>query len=766
MTKGATESPAVCFVTADFPGIIRNGGIGTHFLLISRALAARGWSVTVLFCGEAEDEARLLDVPDELAQHGVSFKTVDEFPQPPGDGLPHFGGGHTSLEMSERVLAALEALQADIRFDLIEFPDWFAVGMRPIQAKVAGDALLDTRLAVKLHSPSQWQREGNLETISTPQELTIDFCEQYAFEHADIQLSPSNYMLDYVREAGWKVGSPWVAYPYPDCEVSVRQVPEVRELVFFGRLERRKGLHLFLDALDEIDPEIPVLFMGKDTDLDGRRATDVIAKRLADRPHRIETDLDRSAALAMFESGDRLAVIPSLRETFGFTAAECIANRIPFVAARAGGIPEVLDHPPARERWLFDPTVTGLAEKLSDRLRADGEQEVRLRTEVAETCSPTRWNDQVDEVYRDLITDPIKAVSRVSETATVTVAIPHFNHERFLPEALSSIASQTRPPDEVFVVDDGSTSDAALGVFAEQEALYPDWTFERSENRGPGAVRNRCLEVAKGTYFLPFDSDNIATPQLIERLLAAMERNPSRAATTCHNLAFASTPEIEKEKFIFRYAPTGGPLISACLDNVYGDTCALFRVEMLKSVGGFEVHTWSPHEDWETFVKLAVKELEVGVLPQPLFYYRTDVGGRLQDLSTDPAMTYRHRRHMIEGFFANAKLSMPEMLDLWECVIALSKKSYEGVAKELQEQHMWHETQMRELHEWSDARVKELDAFRRSEVAQQVARAKAAEHRLATNPIERFRPAAIRARNAMRRVAAQVGSNSKRSAGL
>jgi hypothetical protein len=126
-------------------------------------------------------------------------------------------------------------------------------------------------------------------------------------------------------------------------------------------------------------------------------------------------------------------------------------------------------------------------------------------------------------------------------------------------------------------------------------------------------------------------------------------------------------------------------------------------------------------------------------------------------------MTFRHRRHMIENFFADAKLSMPETTDLWECVIALWKKSYEGVAKELEEQHLWHEAQMRELREWSDTRVEELEGFLRAEVKQQIARAEVAEHRVATNPTERFRPAAVRARRLAREVANRVGSKDRGS---
>src|ERR1019366_5384563 len=97
------------------------------------------------------------------------------------------------------------------------FPDWGALGMRSIQAKASGDALLDLPLAVKLHSTTQWQREGNLQMRSTTQDLKLEFCERYAFERADVQLSPSRYMIDYTLGVDWAVRDDVViAYPYPE----------------------------------------------------------------------------------------------------------------------------------------------------------------------------------------------------------------------------------------------------------------------------------------------------------------------------------------------------------------------------------------------------------------------------------------------------------------------------------------------------------------------------------------------------------------------
>jgi glycosyltransferase involved in cell wall biosynthesis len=630
-----------------------------------------------------------------LAREGIVLRALDELPGPAGTGLDHYGDDPL-VEPGERVLAALRVLDAEHRFDMIEFPDWRALGFRAIQAKRCGDALVDVPLAVRLHGPSGWQREGNLEPRSTPRELKIEHCERYAFEHADVQLSPSSYMLDHTRALGWRVSdAAAAACPYPEPEPGARAREErIEALAFFGRLERRKGLHLFLDALDGIDPAVPALFLGKETRIDGRLASELIAERLGERPHAIEAELDRGEAIARLRQGGLLAVMPSLRETFGFTVAECVANRIPFVAAEVGGIPEVVDHESARERWLCEPTAAALLMALRRQLAAAG-REAALREEVAAACDAESWNDRVEETYRRLAGRRPHQVA-VREPVTVTVAVPHFNHGEFLPEALASLAAQTRPPDEVLVVDDGSTDAEARRVFDEQEARFPGWRFERAGNSGPGAVRNRCLERASGSCFLPFDADNVAAPDLIERLARAMELNPGRGATACHLLCFRDGADLGREP-AYRFAPLGGPRVAGLLENLFGDTCSLFRSEALRSVGGFGEQRWSYAEDWETLARMAFAGFDVDVLPEPLLHYRLLADGRLQSAIADPQLEYRLRRHLLETVFLEAELTREERLALWECLLGFQEVSWDAVQRQLDDQHSWHLTELERL---------------------------------------------------------------------
>ena len=110
----------------------------------------------------------------------------------------HAGHGEYDPGKGVRILRALEELHRVYHFDLIEFPDWLAFGFRTIQARRTGRCLDRARLCVKLHATSSWQRDGNHCWPEGPGDLSLDFRERYAFENADVQMSPSRYMLDYV----------------------------------------------------------------------------------------------------------------------------------------------------------------------------------------------------------------------------------------------------------------------------------------------------------------------------------------------------------------------------------------------------------------------------------------------------------------------------------------------------------------------------------------------------------------------------------------
>ena len=112
---------------------------------------------------------------------------------------------------------------------------------------------------------------------------------------------------------------------------------------------------------------------------------------------------------------------------------------------------------------------------------------------------------------------------------SVTVVVPTYNRAAYLDETLRSILAQTSPPDEVIVVDDGSTDDTPA-VCARQAGMV---RYIRQENSGlPAVARNRGIAEAKGTWIAFCDSDDVWRPQKLEVELAALEATGAQWAVS------------------------------------------------------------------------------------------------------------------------------------------------------------------------------------------------------------------------------------------
>jgi glycosyltransferase involved in cell wall biosynthesis len=107
-----------------------------------------------------------------------------------------------------------------------------------------------------------------------------------------------------------------------------------------------------------------------------------------------------------------------------------------------------------------------------------------------------------------------------STTLPISVVIPAYQAETFLPRALGGVAQQTRRPAEVIVVDDGSTD--ATAAVAERFGAR----VVRQANRGASAARNTGIREARFPWVALLDADDRWFPAKLETQWAAHERYP------------------------------------------------------------------------------------------------------------------------------------------------------------------------------------------------------------------------------------------------
>lgn len=307
--------------------------------------------------------------------------------------------------------------------------------------------------------------------------------------------------------------------------------------------------------------------------------------------------------------------------------------------------------------------------------------------------SAQRWPAHLDELERDFmekfafenadaVIDPDGAAVAlgwrwappppVPEPATplVTVGIAHYNLGAHLPATLDSLAAQTYPALDVVVIDDGSTDAASRDTFDHMERAHPAVRFVRQANAGIGATRNRCLELARGEFFLPMDADNVARPDMVERFVTAIRRNPQYAAMTCYFLAFDEKYPAPGTDFLFALRPVGGPHAASAIRNVYGDANAIFRTDALRAAGGYGTDRGTSCEDWEAFVRLVQAGGRIGVVPDHLFYYRHRAGGFSRVTNW-----YANHQRVLRQFGKADHLPPGEAAVLWTALLGFQQEA-------------------------------------------------------------------------------------------
>ena len=112
----------------------------------------------------------------------------------------------------------------------------------------------------------------------------------------------------------------------------------------------------------------------------------------------------------------------------------------------------------------------------------------------------------------------------------VSVIVPLFNKADYVARALTSISGQTFADFEVIVVDDGSTDGGGDVAARHGDARV---RIVRQENRGPGAARNRGIELSRGVLLAFLDADDEWLPHYLQAGVASMAAAPAHATHTC-----------------------------------------------------------------------------------------------------------------------------------------------------------------------------------------------------------------------------------------
>lgn len=333
-------------IAAEYSFPNNGGGIGTYTKTLALALAQAGHSIHVI--ADAPHGRRTVREGNLLVHHVPPVRLV------PGPLRPLFYRWvGIPLEMVERAVAVRRAVRRVRRrygLDVVEAPEWGAEGLL-----LAGPGV--PPLVVRFHGPRFLVRELN-GLRRTRSELLADRLEQLAVRFAKCTTSPSSSVSQLLarRYKRQDLSRRTTVIPNPvDTDLfqpgpgnASPSIANTDNVLFVGRLERRKGPHILAEALKQVLPACPtvrVVFVGADSASapGGGSMMAYIRLMLGELAARVDFigQVPRQETREYYRSAT-LAVVPSLQEPFGYTCAEALACGAAVVASDTGGLAEMI----------------------------------------------------------------------------------------------------------------------------------------------------------------------------------------------------------------------------------------------------------------------------------------------------------------------------------------------------------------------------------------------------------------------------------------
>jgi glycosyltransferase involved in cell wall biosynthesis len=428
-------SKRITVVTSEPLGRAGTGGAGTADSLLAVALGRHGHEVELLVASGREIGILSPEWTQRYEAADVSVRVLraGQRVQPP------------YLAPTVEVFEALREREPEV----VIADDWRGLAYASLRGRQLGLALTRTAFVVHCHGPARVLAAFAAKVPDTVARFAEEITERASIELADAVVSPSRWLLQWLRDHGWPVPENAAVVQYVRQSTALDeplppappQVPVTR-LAFFGQLREGKGIRIFLDALATLDPlaldSVEVQFLGAAS---ARWTPERIRSSLAPPVQaavgevRVETELEREVAIARLREPGTLAVMPSLLDNSPNTVAECIEHGIAFIATATGGIPELVAEGD-RERVLCNPTSIDLAAALMRALASrPGFAPARAARDPREALAS--WLDMIESVEPRRQTGGARPAARVAAIATGEQGA---RHARRIASAARSVA--------------------------------------------------------------------------------------------------------------------------------------------------------------------------------------------------------------------------------------------------------------------------------------------------------------------------------------
>lgn len=236
----------------------------------------------------------------------------------------------------------------------------------------------------------------------------------------------------------------------------------------------------------------------------------------------------------------------------------------------------------------------------------------------------------------------------------VTAVITAYNNANYVVRAIESILNQTVVPNEIIVVNDGSTDNTEAKISHLRNRI----TYIEQDNSGASGARNRGIQEATSTWIAFLDGDDEWLPDHIETASRILKENPHLHWTTGNYIACITQDKKSSEK---RTASSirnalGTKLyfndyLNACANNFWGHTNTMvIKKEALLEAGLFKVGQLIAN-DIDMWFRIAYLYPNIGYNPTPTAIYYLDIDNSISKKYKQSD----HKQALISNHLALAK---------------------------------------------------------------------------------------------------------------
>jgi glycosyltransferase involved in cell wall biosynthesis len=613
-------------VTSESTHMSRTGGIGKYCEEFQRS-DIKSYFLLTQSLSTSSDEAFedfAWGCVDEFSATNISFSGIDY------QGI---------LNSCLQILFVLD----EVTF--IEYQDYLGLGFRVAQAKHAGLIPDSVRINCVAHG-NQYYLNSGFDEFGKTEDQAIAVKERISAELADSTIFASNFLRKmYQNELGWRLKSTRLR-PYPNSysgHLGKEEGAKISKLVFLGKPTTFKGFNHFVEALHQLTEKSSFSELGID---------EIIVIGAEELPKELE-NVTGVKVVCLYPSAAELSqqitnlapsslfLLPYPSDNAPLMVHEVISRANHYLFANSGGIPEIIPPVIAQSR-LVDLNADNFFIQISNELSSSKlhkrsseyeESDLVLQFYAEQNREFSKYFNELEE-KRDLF---VQSKQENDFSIVVTMYNPLLSE---VLDCICGINNQYLLPKEVIFVDDASNDEAfdeaKLAIEMNLAARFRVIRLET--NSGLSYARNVGLSAVTSKYMIALDIDDVIHPNYLYRLTQVFERNKSDIVTSgskyfLENSNFRDVHNRDQGE----YLPIGNSASLGLTGNTFGHACAGYRVEYLKSIGGWDASSRAMWEDWQLFLKASFAGAQISTMPEKMLFYRIREQSMLRTYKSFPA---------------------------------------------------------------------------------------------------------------------------------